>query len=150
MRCGFTLCLSRVFVRTDDIFLSKKRGPSKKPVKATFLQRAALLRERCSGETRMDRLQFEVPVRITTAPGLPVEEIYSVEQALDFLQGWPVRRQGPVYQAAFNACFGATVDLVDTEEACRAFMAFCRVSRLLARDMMVPGKRSGEARGLRA
>ncbi|TIX99879.1 MAG: DUF982 domain-containing protein, partial [Mesorhizobium sp.] len=45
----------------------------------------------------MDRLQFEVPVRITTAPGLPVEEIYSVEQALDFLQGWPVRRQGPVY-----------------------------------------------------
>lgn len=58
----------------------------------------------------MDRLQFEVPVRITTAPGLPVEEIYSVEQALDFLQGWPVRRQGPVYQAAFNACFGATVD----------------------------------------
>ncbi|TIL72221.1 MAG: DUF982 domain-containing protein [Mesorhizobium sp.] len=98
----------------------------------------------------MDRLQFEVPVRITTAPGLPVEEIYSVEQALDFLQGWPVRRQGPVYQAAFNACFGATVDQVETEEACRAFMAFCRVSRLLARDMMVPRKRGGEARGLRA
>ncbi|CCV14269.1 DUF982 domain-containing protein [Mesorhizobium sp. STM 4661] len=98
----------------------------------------------------MDRLQFEVPVRITTAPSLPVEEIYSVEQALDFLQGWPVRRQGPVYQAAFNACFGATVDLVKTEDACRAFMAFCRVSRLLARDMMVRGKRGSEARGLRA
>ncbi|TIX08328.1 MAG: DUF982 domain-containing protein, partial [Mesorhizobium sp.] len=24
----------------------------------------------------MDRLQFEVPVRIAPAPGLPVEEIY--------------------------------------------------------------------------
>lgn len=91
----------------------------------------------------MDRLQFEVPVRIVPAPGLPVEEIYSVEQALDFLQDWSKGRQGKVYQAAFNACFGATVDVVSTEEACRAFMAFCRVSGLLARDMMAPGKRGG-------
>jgi len=89
----------------------------------------------------MDRLQFEVPVRITPAPGLPVEEIYSVEQALDFLQDWPKRRQGKVYEAAFNACFGATVDVVSAEEACRAFAAFCRVSGLLARDAMFPGKR---------
>ncbi|TIW31415.1 MAG: DUF982 domain-containing protein, partial [Mesorhizobium sp.] len=39
---------------------------------------------------------------------------------------------------------------VETEDACRAFMAFCRVSRLLARDMLVPRRRGGEARGLRA
>ncbi|UCI05255.1 DUF982 domain-containing protein [Mesorhizobium sp. B1-1-8] len=98
----------------------------------------------------MDRLQFEVPVRITPVPGLPVEEIYSVEQALDFLQGWPARRQGKVYEAAFNACFGATVDVVGTEEACRAFMGFCRVSGLLARDMMNPVRRgSGAARAFR-
>ena len=97
----------------------------------------------------MDRLQFEVPVRITPAPGLPVEEIYSVEQALDFLQDWPARRQGKVYEAAFNACFGATVDVVKAEDACRAFMAFCRVSGLLARDMMVPGKRGAAARAFR-
>ncbi|SFP98966.1 Protein of unknown function [Mesorhizobium sp. NFR06] len=89
----------------------------------------------------MDRLQFEVPVRITPAPGLPVEEIYSVEQALDFLQDWPKRRQGKIYDAAFNACFGATVDVASTEEACRAFVAFCRVSGLLARDAMFPTKR---------
>lgn len=98
----------------------------------------------------MDRLQFEVPVRIAQGPGLPVEEIYSVEQALDFLQDWPTRRQGPVYQKAFNACFGATVDVVKTEDACRAFMAFCRVTGLMASDMMVPRKRSGEARPLQA
>ena len=98
----------------------------------------------------MDRLQFEVPVRIALEPGLPVEEIYGVEQALDLLQGWPAKRQGPVYQKAFNACFGATVDVVKTEEACRAFMAFCRVSGLMARDMMMTGKRGSEARGLRA
>lgn len=99
----------------------------------------------------MDRLQFAVPVRIAPVPSQPVEEIYSVEQALDFLQTWPVRRKGPTYQAAFNACFGATVDIVETEDAWRAFMAFCRVSGLLARDMVVPPrKRGGEARGLRA
>ncbi|MFA6157982.1 DUF982 domain-containing protein [Mesorhizobium sp.] len=98
----------------------------------------------------MDRLQFEVPVRITPAPGLPVEEIYGVEQALDFLQGWPARRQGPIYQKAFNACFGATVEVVKTEEACRAFMTFCRVSGLMAKDMMTPPKRGGQARALRA
>jgi hypothetical protein len=98
----------------------------------------------------MDRLQFEVPVRIAQGPGLPVEEIYSVEQALDFLQDWPARRQGPVYQKAFNACFGATVDVVKTEDACRAFMAFCRVTGLMASDMMAPGKRGGEARVLQA
>ncbi|ESW71791.1 MULTISPECIES: DUF982 domain-containing protein [unclassified Mesorhizobium] len=97
----------------------------------------------------MDRLQFEVPVRIAPAPGLPVEEIYSVEQALDILHDWPRKRQGKVYEAAFNACFGATVDVVRTEDAWRAFMAFCRVSGLLARDMMVTAKRAGEARGLR-
>ena len=95
----------------------------------------------------MDRLQFEVPVRIAPAPGLPVEEIYSVEQALDVLHDWPSRRQGKVYEAAFNACFGATVDVVKTEDACRAFMAFCRVSGLLARDMMVTAKRAAARRG---
>ncbi|MEW6634420.1 MAG: DUF982 domain-containing protein [Pseudomonadota bacterium] len=97
----------------------------------------------------MDRLQFEVPVRITPAPGLPVEEIYSVEQALDFLQDWPKRRHGKVHEAAFNACFGATVDVASTEEACRAFMAFCRVSGLLARDMMSPGKRANGSKEYR-
>jgi hypothetical protein len=98
----------------------------------------------------MDRLQFQVPVRISPAPGQPVEEIYSVEHALDLLQAWPVRRRGRLYQAAFNACFGTIVEVTETEDARRAFLAFCRVSRLLARDMMVPSKRRGEGRGLRA
>ncbi|MER9657003.1 DUF982 domain-containing protein [Mesorhizobium sp. M0152] len=98
----------------------------------------------------MDRLQFKVPVRIAPGSGLPVEEIYSVEQALDFLQDWPARRQGPVYQKAFNACFGATVDVVKTEDACRAFMAFCRVTGLMASDMTPPRRRGGQTRTLQA
>ncbi|MFC3207957.1 MAG: DUF982 domain-containing protein [Mesorhizobium sp.] len=88
----------------------------------------------------MHKLHFAVPVRITGSFGHPIEEIYSVGQALDFLQEWPIGRQGPLYQAAFDACFGASVDVVSTEEAQRAFSAFCRVSGILARDMMPPGE----------
>ena len=65
-------------------------------------------------------------------------------------RGWLALAQGPVYQKAFNACFGATVDVVKTEDACRAFMAFCRVTGLMASDMMAPRKRGGEARVLQA
>lgn len=86
----------------------------------------------------MHKLQFAVPVRISPSAGDPVEEIYSVEQALDFLQDWPVGRQGPIYQLAFDACFGASVDIVSTDEACKAFTAFCRVCGLLAKDMLMP------------
>lgn len=93
----------------------------------------------------MDRLQFAVPVRISPSAGAPVEEIYGIEQALDFLQNWPVGRQGPLFQAAFDACFGASVDVVPTEEACRALTAFCRVSGLLARDAAMPGTSATEA-----
>jgi hypothetical protein len=86
----------------------------------------------------MDRLQFAVPVRISPSAGQPVEEIYSVEQALDFLNEWPVGRQGPIYQMAYDACFGASVEIVSADDACKAFAAFCRVSGLLAKDVLVP------------
>ncbi|MGB3415932.1 MAG: DUF982 domain-containing protein [Mesorhizobium sp.] len=88
----------------------------------------------------MNKLHFAVPVRITGLLGHSIEEIYSVGQALDFLQEWPTGRQGPLYQAAFDACFGASVDVVSTEEAQRAFCAFCRVSGIMAKDMMPPGE----------
>lgn len=85
----------------------------------------------------MHSLQFAVPVRLSIAAGQPVEEIYGVEQALDFLADWPAGRQGPVFQAAFNACFGASVGVVATEDACRALVALCRVSGILAKDAMM-------------
>lgn len=87
----------------------------------------------------MHKMHFAVPVRITRSFAEPVEEIYSVEQALDFLQNWPAGRRGPLFQAAFDACFGASVDVVSTEEACRVFTALCRVSGLMAKDMRLPG-----------
>lgn len=82
----------------------------------------------------MDNLQFVVPVRIVAEPGQPVTEIYSVEQALTFLQNWPAGRQGPVFQAALNACFGTTVEQSTTESARKSFTAFARLSGILAKD----------------
>ncbi|HEY4192954.1 MAG TPA: DUF982 domain-containing protein [Mesorhizobium sp.] len=96
----------------------------------------------------MHKQHFAIPVRVTGANGHSIEEIYSVDQALDFLQDWPNGRQGPLYQAAFDACFGAGVDVVATEEAARAFMAFCRVSGIMARDMMTPNETDMTGRAL--
>ena len=69
----------------------------------------------------MHRLQFVVPVRIVAVAGEPVVEIYGVESALAFLQNWPVGRQGPVFQAAMNCCFGAANDLMSAEDARKSF-----------------------------
>lgn len=87
-------------------------------------------------DVSMRSLQFAVPVRVRSSDGLPIEEIYGIEQALDLLAEWPAGRQGKLYQAAFNACFGASVGVTDVEEACRAFSALCRVSGVMAKDMM--------------
>ena len=95
----------------------------------------------------MNSLQFEVPVRVALAPGRPIEEIYGVEMALDLLTDWPAGRQGPLYQAAFNACFAASVGVVPVEEACRAFAAFCRVSKIMAKDMLPPESGNGPEAG---
>ncbi|TIT38382.1 MAG: DUF982 domain-containing protein, partial [Mesorhizobium sp.] len=46
----------------------------------------------------MDRLQFFTPVRISRGQESPVEEIYSVAEAMGFLRKWPIGRRGPVYQ----------------------------------------------------
>ena len=97
----------------------------------------------------MHRLQFAIPVRIAMVQGQPVEEIYGIEQALEMLAEWPSGRQGKLYQAAFNACFGASVGVVPTEEAARAFAAFCRVSGVAARDMVMPRKSGAVAREMR-
>lgn len=82
----------------------------------------------------MDRLQFFMPVRIVITDDQPVEEMYSVNQALDFLISWPSGRQGPVYQTALNACLAATVDKVSTEDARKAFISFARITNILAKD----------------
>ena len=83
----------------------------------------------------MDRLQFTVPVRIVPDPGEPITEIYSVDEALTFLQTLPEKRQGPVFQTAMNLCFEAKIEQNSTDNARKAFAGFCRISGIAAKDM---------------
>ena len=83
----------------------------------------------------MDAAQFRLPVRLHRTTGETIEEIYSAEEALDFLLAWPDQR-GRVYNNALKACFAASVDVESTEEAQRAFAAFARLTGILARDML--------------
>jgi hypothetical protein len=82
----------------------------------------------------MDKLQFIIPVRISPDADQPVTEIYSVHDAMTFLHEWPVGRQGPLYQAAMNACLSAMIEQVPTEDARKAFTSFARVANILTRD----------------
>ena len=86
----------------------------------------------------MDTAQFRLPVRIAASGASHIDEIYSAEQALDFLIAWPDRR-GRVYDKALKACFGASVDVASADDAQRAFTAFAKLNGFLARDMW-PGK----------
>ena len=82
----------------------------------------------------MDRLDFIVPVRLVPEPGEPVTEIYSIDEALTFLQNCPEDRHGRVHQMALDYCLGAKVNLYTTEDARRALDGFCRITGIAARD----------------
>lgn len=85
----------------------------------------------------MDRLQFVLPIRIAPDRDDLVTEIYSVDQALDFLQGWPSDRQVPVYRTAFKACAAAMVDQIPAEDARQCFTSFARLTGILAQDVIL-------------
>lgn len=87
----------------------------------------------------MDRLQFLMPVRLVIEADQPITEIYGVDQALDFLLGWPTGRQGPIYQKALNACFSASVEQNSAEQARKAFFNFTKTAGILAKDTSIPG-----------
>jgi hypothetical protein len=94
--------------------------------------------QRSTGRKRMDRLQFFTPVRISRVRESPVEEIYSVAEAMEFLRKWPIGRRGPVYQCAVNCCSAALAGRMSAEEARKAFTGFARITRLLDEDMALP------------
>lgn len=81
----------------------------------------------------MDAAQFKLPVRLKMAND-DVREIYSAEEALDLLFGWP-QQKGRVFDKACAECLVATIEPGRTEAAQRAFTAFARVSGILDRDI---------------
>ncbi|TWG93787.1 uncharacterized protein DUF982 [Mesorhizobium sp. J18] len=81
----------------------------------------------------MDAAQFQVPVRLKLAAEADIQEIYSAEDAVELLFGWP-QQEGPIYEDALAECLVATVSPENVEEARRAFVAFAKVSNILAKD----------------
>jgi hypothetical protein len=86
----------------------------------------------------MDKLQFILPIRIVTEWGAPVTEIYSVEEALTFLDNYPKGRESPVYQRALNSCFAAGAGEDSADNARKALVAFSRMMGILAKDSAGP------------
>jgi hypothetical protein len=82
----------------------------------------------------MDAAHFALPVRIVVRSGEPVTEIYSAEEALALLIGWPTQ-EGPVIQRAMSACLAASADSSTAEEARKAFVSFANASGIIARDV---------------
>ncbi|MGN6583770.1 MAG: DUF982 domain-containing protein [Rhizobiaceae bacterium] len=95
----------------------------------------------------MDATHFVVPVRVAMAADEHILEIYSAEDALYFLQKWPGKQSGPIYQGAFDACFGALSGLNHPEEARRAFIRFAKVENIISPDMaLAPDERRAAVR----
>jgi hypothetical protein len=86
----------------------------------------------------VDKRQFILPVRIVTEWRAPVTEIYSVEEALAFLDNFPKGRESPVYQRAVKSCFAASAGEDSADNARKAFVAFARMAGILAKDSAGP------------
>lgn len=91
----------------------------------------------------MDAAQFDLPVRILMQSGEPVTEIYSAEEACDFLMNWPVQ-DGPIYERAMASCLAASADAGACEEARKSFVTFARATGILARDVPLDSLYEGE------
>ncbi|WP_375165905.1 DUF982 domain-containing protein [Chelativorans sp.] len=68
------------------------------------------------------------------SPGEPVTEVYSADEALDLLMGWP-KQESRIFQKAASACLAATADPALSEEARKAFVTFANASGIIARDV---------------
>jgi hypothetical protein len=91
-----------------------------------------------NGIALMDKLQFILPIRIVTEWAAPVKEVYSVEEALAFLDNYPKGRKSPLYQRAVSSCFAASAGEDSADNARKAFVAFSRMMGILAKDSVGP------------
>lgn len=54
----------------------------------------------------MNDRSFAAPVYVKDGKHL-IQEIQSLDDALDFLDEWPLNRRGPIYETALRACHRA-------------------------------------------
>ncbi|MFE0014679.1 DUF982 domain-containing protein [Mesorhizobium sp. NPDC059054] len=67
-----------------------------------------------------------------------VEEIATVDRALNFLRRWPEDRRGHVYQCTWNACNAVSIGRVSELDAMRTFIGFAEVTGIYVRAEDLP------------
>ena len=78
----------------------------------------------------MNDRAFDAPIYIRTGEHL-IQEIITLDDALDFLEEWPSNLQGPIYQTALQACQRAYSRAVPLDTARNAFAGFAKSARIL-------------------
>ncbi|MBX3582893.1 MAG: DUF982 domain-containing protein [Rhizobiaceae bacterium] len=84
----------------------------------------------------MSERTFEKPIFVKAEEGL-IEEIATLDDALDFLDEWPKNRRGVVYETARRACCRAFDRDYPLSAAREAFRGFAKWARILE-DVTTP------------
>lgn len=77
----------------------------------------------------VEAMRFFAAVRLASDDG--IEEIWTVDEAVDFLRRWPATRRGTIYDCALrglDACRGGDFPV---EDARRGFESFARITGIL-------------------
>lgn len=82
-----------------------------------------------------DRM-FDSPVFVKDGNSL-IQEIASLEDALEFLYEWPKHRRGPIYRTALRACQTAFEGTSAISTARQAFSSFAKSCDILE-DVSIP------------
>jgi hypothetical protein len=81
---------------------------------------------------------FDAPVFVKDGKHL-IQEICSLDDALDFLEDWPLNRRGPIYETALRACHRAYSRDVSLDVARNAFIGFARSAGVYEKvDSLLP------------
>jgi len=90
---------------------------------------------------------FEAPAFVRDGKHL-IQEIYSLDDALDFLGKWPLNRRGPIYETALRACRRAYNRDESLDVARSAFIGFARSAGIHEKvDIMLPFPGRAQATG---
>lgn len=78
----------------------------------------------------MNHRMFDTPVFVKSE-GQLIEEVATIDDALEFLYDWPKRRRGPIYETAVRACQGAFEGRCSRPAARQAFASFAKSVKIL-------------------
>lgn len=96
----------------------------------------------------MNHRAFQMPVYVN-GPDQKPTAVSSLGDAFDFLEAWPQKRRGVIYETAHRACCAAHDGRLPIEAARKAFAGFAKSAQILVEAPIVEPWMitSGSARG---